>query len=161
MRGPELELMRMHVEALYLHDARARIASTNEWRPGPAPRFFLGRTLAGNVWRFRTDVPEAQIVELEALCNAEPVVSELPRAPLHQDAFVRVLESNARIERIWTGPAYSFSNEVASSAPCVEINAANVDLLRGGLEDWLEDVPHRRPFIAAVEAAARFRSARA
>lgn len=151
MPARELELMRLHVEALYAHDARSRIVSSNEWRPGPAPLFHLGRTIGGNVWRFRADVPDELASELEALCNSEAVASELSRAPRQQDTFVRVLESHAPVAKIWTGPAYAFSSDVASSSSWVLITAANADLLRGGLDDWLEDVPHRQPFVAVVE----------
>lgn len=33
----------------------------------------------------------------------------------------------------------------------VAINEANADLLRGGFEEWLPDVPHRQPFMAMIE----------
>jgi hypothetical protein len=147
----EVELMRLHVEALYAHDARSRIVSSHEWRPGPAPRFFLGRTSAGHVWRFRADVPDDLVARLKALCSDEAVSSVPPRAPVQHDAFVRALESHTSIAKIWMGPAYAFSSDAPSSADCVAITAANADLLRGGLDDWLEDVPHRQPFVAILE----------
>ena len=49
--------MRLHVEALSVHDDGSRMMAVNEPGGRLAPRFFLGRTLAGNLWRFRTDVP--------------------------------------------------------------------------------------------------------
>jgi hypothetical protein len=141
----------MHIEALYIHDARSRIKSTNEWKGKVAPRFFLGRTTAGNLWRFRTDLPDDLALELEDLCNDEPVMTELPRTPLHQEGFIRLLGSHRPMERIWTGPAYWFSRDVTPSTRPVGISDANADLLRGGLEDWLEDVAHRQPFQAVIE----------
>ena len=143
--------MRIHVEALYTHDDRLRIRSVNEPGGDVAPRFFLGRTNAGNLRRFRTDLPDELVVELEKLCDEEPVTEELPRVPMHQAEYIRLLTSHAPIERVWAGPAYWFSTDVAPRAQPVEINESNADLLQGGLEDWLEDVPHRRPFMAMVE----------
>ncbi len=150
-RPSDLELMQFHIEALYLHDARSRIRSTNEWTSKVAPRFFLGRTGAGNLWRFRTDVPDDLALELEDLCNNEPVTTELPRTPLQRERLIRLLESHRPIERIWAGPAYWFSRDVSPGRGCVEIRDANTNLLRGGFEVWLEDVPHRQPFRAVLE----------
>ena len=141
----------MHVEALYVHDARSRIECTREWRSKRAPRFFLGRTSAGHLWRFRTDLPDDLARELEDLCRDEPVSDELPHSPLHREEFVRLLESHLPVERIWAGPAHWLSSDVVPSARTIEIRDANADLLRGGLEDWLEDVPHRQPFQGVIE----------
>lgn len=151
MRRSELDLMRLHVQALYVHDARSRIVSTNEWRPGPAPLFFLGRTTGGHVRRYRADLPDELSSALDALCDAEAVSSELSREPAQRADFVRLLESHAPIARVWTGPAYAFPQTIAAAGPCLPITGANADLLRGGFDDWLDDVPHRQPFLAVVE----------
>ena len=142
--------MRLHVEALYAHDDRSRIEAINQWNGGVAPRFFLGRTKAGNLCRLRTDVPDDLAAELENLCNDEPLTNELA-APVHQEEYARLLSSHLPIEQIWTGPAYWFSTDVVPSVQSVEISEVNADLLRGGLQDWLADVPHRRPFMAMIE----------
>jgi hypothetical protein len=146
-----VELMRMHVEALYVHDARSRIECTREWRSSRAPRFFLGRTSAGHLWRFRSDLPDDVARELEDLCRDEPVSAELPPAPLHREEFARLLESHLPVERIWAGPAHRLPSDVVPGTRTVGIREANADLLRGGLEDWLEDVPHRQPFQGILE----------
>jgi RimJ/RimL family protein N-acetyltransferase len=132
--------MRRHVEALYTHDVRSRIVSSNEWRPSPAPRFFLGRTSEGVVRRFRADLSEDLIAELSALGDRE---SEI----------VRLLESHSPIERIWTGPAYALLSTLRpnASASVVAINAANTHLLRGDFDAWLDDVPYRPPFFAVID----------
>ena len=147
-RPTELDLMRMHVEALYTHDKRSRIESVNQWDGGVVPRFFLGRTRAGNLWRFRSDLPNGLVEELEVLCIDEPNPEELSKAPVHQDEYVRLLSP---IERIWSGPAYWFSTKVDPTMEPVVITQANGDLLRGGLDDWIPDVAHRRPFVAMIE----------
>ena len=144
----ELDLMRMHVEALYVHDGRSRIESINQWDGGMVPRFFLGRTKAGNLWRFRSDLPDDLAGDLKSLCRDEPEPHELSQPPVHQEQYIRLLSP---VEQIWTGPAYWFSMAVDPTMEPVVITEANADLLRGGLDDWIPDVPHRSPFMAMVE----------
>lgn len=140
MSASPLELMRLHLLALYRHDARGRIACSNEWRPAPAPRFHLGRTSEGYLVRFRSDLSDAPVDELAALGDDE-------------SGILRALDSQAPIERIWRGPAYALlaSVRVNASANALPIDAANAHLLRGGFDAWLDDVPHRQPFLAVIE----------
>jgi hypothetical protein len=147
----QLELMRMHIEALYTHDDRLRMESVNELEGVAASRFFLGRTIKGKLWRFRTDIPVDLAVDLAKLGRGEPETNELPRSPQNQEAYIHLLKSHAPIERVWTGPAYWFAQDVVTTVPPVEITETNAGLLRGGFEDWLPDVPHRCPFMAIVE----------
>ena len=141
----------MQVEALYTHDDHARIVSVNEPEGGAASRFFLGRTIAGNLWRFRSDLPADLAGELEELCKSEPESSRISPLPLHQEEYIRLLASHAPVERVWTGPAYWFPSHVVPEAQPITIGEANADLLRGGFEDWLADVAQRRPFMAMIE----------
>ena len=53
------ELMRAHIEALFTLDRNGRMLRINEPRGNRAPRFFLGRTVVGNEWRFRDDIDGA------------------------------------------------------------------------------------------------------
>jgi RimJ/RimL family protein N-acetyltransferase len=142
--------MRLHVEALYRH-VDSRMQSINQWQGGVAPRFFLGRTAEGNLPRFGTDLPDELARKLEELCLKEPSSRELAPEPVHLPQYLSLLGSHAPIDRIWTGPAYWFSKHVTLLGPATVIREENADLLRGGLESWLPDVPHRRPFLAIVE----------
>ena len=67
----DLELMSIHVRALFTCDPESRLLLINE--PGiavaPAPRLFLGRTRTANIWRFRADLPESLSKELGLLCG--------------------------------------------------------------------------------------------
>src|SRR5918995_1531981 len=72
------DLMQIHISALYRLDERNRLLAVNE--PGPPwpddplpPRLYVGRTRAGHVWRFRHDLPESLVAELESMLAAEPV----------------------------------------------------------------------------------------
>lgn len=138
-----LELMRMHVEALYTFDVRGRMQRINEWDGGTPPRFFLGRTAGGHVWRHRADIPDDLAGTLDTLCESGKTIDE--------DECIRLLAVHAPIERVWRGPAYSFTDDVVPTAEPVAIDAGNAALLRSGFEAWLPDVPHRRPFFAIVE----------
>jgi hypothetical protein len=55
------ELMRLHIEALFVHDAEQCMVRVNEPNGALAPRFFLGRTSDGIITRVRyDDRPERQ-----------------------------------------------------------------------------------------------------
>src|ERR1043165_8380795 len=89
----DLDLMRIHARPLSTHDADSRLLFVTE--PGsavaPASRLFLGRTRAGNVWRFRADLPENLIQALGSLCADEPQLNtEFDEPPRHAERNVRL-----------------------------------------------------------------------
>lgn len=146
------ELLDIHVRALFRHDARGRLLSVNEpWSEAPAPRLFFGRTCAGNLWRLRADLPEALAAELGALCADEPSGAGLNAAPRHADAYVRLLGAHARVRRVEAGPAYRFGEYPEPSTAPLTVTEANADVLRGGFEEMLEELPFAQPFVAVVE----------
>src|SRR5919106_2174678 len=107
------DLMQIHVSALYHHDDRHRLLAVNE--PGdprpedpPPPRLFLGRTRAGHLWRFRHDLPESSIAELEPVLRAEPVVADLSQPPQCLPALEAALARDAPLAGMWSGPAWRF-----------------------------------------------------
>ena len=143
------ELMTMHVEALYTHDANSRLLHINEpGGGGPAAKFFLGRTQEGNLWRFRADLPELLIEELERLCKKEPVIQDLQARPLHFEKYLQLLEP---VQNVWSGPAYYFTDDLESSRPVTIITEQNIDLLHGSFEDLIPELPSWQPFVAIVE----------
>ena len=146
------ELMAIHVQALFTHDAHARLLFVNEPGGGvPAPRLFFGRTRAGNLWRFRADLPEILIEELEALCVDEPVGIEFHSPPRHFEAYVRLLETHAPVQELWMGPAYHFTEYLEPSRPLLAITETNAERLRGGFEELVAELPDWQPFLAIVE----------
>jgi len=145
-----LEWMQRHVDALYVHDDRGRIVGVNQWNGGVAPRFFLGRTSAGHLWRFRSDV-DAELVEaLSARARAEPVLDDVSALPKHRYDYERLLALRAPIERHWSGPAYRLPRGVAPSRAPRMLGVADGGLLRDGLDAWQEDLAHRQPVLAAI-----------
>ncbi|HEV3050049.1 MAG TPA: GNAT family N-acetyltransferase, partial [Longimicrobium sp.] len=149
----DLELMRLHVQALFTHDARGRMVRVNEAGGGPAPRFFLGRTRHGRVWRFRADVDDALALQLEALCRAEPAADERLAPPYGTEAYQALLARAAPVARTWTGPAYRVPPGVAAAPDAVLVTEENRDLLRPHMQAWLGDVASCHPMLAVLDGA--------
>jgi RimJ/RimL family protein N-acetyltransferase len=147
------ELLDVHARALFTYDARSRLLTVNEpgGGGGSAPRMFLGRTRAGNIWRFRADLPDELIEELEALCADEPAAAESQSRPRHAEAYARLLEAHAPVRGQWAGPAYRFTEYPEPSRPTHAVKEADAELLRGGFEELVEELPAWQPFVALIE----------
>lgn len=145
------ELMNIHVRALFTHDARSRLLSVNQpWGGGgPAPRLFLGRTREGHLWRFRADLPAALTAELEALCADEPADMESDSPPRYAEEYARLLGGVARGRE--GGPAFYFNEYAEPSRPLLIVTEANAGLLRGGFEEFVEELSSAQPFVALAE----------
>lgn len=87
----DLRLLQLQVDALFTHDPRGRILYVNEPGGDRAPRFFLGRTREGNIWRCRDDMAAETVRELERLASEEPMRDDLRAEPRNMDAFLAVL----------------------------------------------------------------------
>jgi RimJ/RimL family protein N-acetyltransferase len=148
------DLMQIHVGALYRQDDRNRLLAVNE--PGDPrpddplpPRLYLGRTRAGHVWRFRHDLPESSIVELDAALRDEPVVADLAQSPRCIATLRETLARDAPLTGTWSGPAWRFPDEViASDHRVILVTSENADLVRPVL--LADDLPWRRPCLALV-----------
>jgi RimJ/RimL family protein N-acetyltransferase len=140
--------MKMHIEALYVHDDQSRLTGSNNWNGGPAPRFFLGRTNQENVWRFRCDLSNDICDGISALCESEPCSISGP--PVHEDEYRRILSKQGTIDSIWNGPAYWFSEKPITTNSTTLIGQHNSSLLNDGLRDWLPDIPHQQPMHAVI-----------
>ncbi|HEX8474488.1 MAG TPA: GNAT family N-acetyltransferase [Pyrinomonadaceae bacterium] len=151
----DLELMSIHVRALFTHNAASRLLFVNEPDNAvtPAPHLFLGRTGVGNVWRFRADLPENLIQELDSLCTDEPPLNtEFNEPPRHVERYVRLLEKHAPVESVSTGPAYRFSENIAPSRHPVAMTENDADMLQGGFEELVAELPAWQPFVALIES---------
>lgn len=155
----DLDLMAIQARTLFTADTESRLLLVNE--PGlatPAPHFFLGRTPVGNVTRFRADLPERLVRELAALCADDPPLltasGELPR---HAERYVQRLGDYVPVGRVWAGPAYAFSGNTLFpentllSGPLVAVSERNREVLEGGFEKLLEELPLWQPFVALIQ----------
>src|SRR5438309_3888842 len=125
MSFSDLALMELHVEALYRTTAEGRLLETRDEDPVRAPRFSIGRTRTGNLWRFRDDLLAPLVRGLDALAAAEPVLPELPREPVYLSQFRKLLQEHEEIQHTWVGPAYSFPEELSAPPQVVRITDEN------------------------------------
>ena len=147
-RQDERVLLDLHERSLFTRDAAGRLLLVNEPNATRrAPRFYLGRSPGGSVWRFRDDLSHALVHELDTLCRDEANDGIGGREPRHRDAFLRAL--SATDAQAWSGPAYSFPSVVSPPASVVRIDRSNAELLHGGFEAWLGDLDWQ-PFVAVV-----------
>jgi len=157
MDKSDIQYLELQVEALFTHDPAGRIVAINEPNGGPAPRFFLGRTGAGNLWRVRHDLPDATARRLDALAAAAPVDDELPAQPRNMAAYQQALRADQEIELVESGPAYRFPHALPNpaAAPAVtRITRANTGLLQRmgwNLETLAREFEQLEPMMAVVE----------
>jgi RimJ/RimL family protein N-acetyltransferase len=156
------DLMLIHVRALYRHDDRSRLLAVNE--PGnprpddpPPPRLYVGRTREGLIWRFRQDLPESLVAELESLLAEEPVAADLSQPPRCLEALQAMLVQHGPLSGIWSGPAWHFPDQISASEPASEhevvpVTTANDDLVRLlSLVLAAGDLPWRLPCLAIFD----------
>jgi len=153
----DLDLMQIQVSALYRHDDRNRLLAVNEPGPPrpddpPPPRLFLGRTRAGHVWRFRHDLPDSLVAELEPMLAEEPVVADLSRPPQCLAALQSTLARHGPLTGTWSGPAWHFPDDVpASKHDAIPVTTANDDLVRPLFPALADDLPWQQPCLALLD----------
>lgn len=144
------QLMELHVEALFMHDRNMRLRTINEPWPGEtaAPRFFLGRTSEGTaVCRFRYDVPDTLVEQLERLCAGEQVRTELQAKPKHFEAYMNLLQG----EEFTMGPCFFVPVEAEPAVQVVSITREKgTEWLRGGFEWLISEIDYAQPCVALV-----------
>ena len=123
------DLMELQINTLFHSDAAGRLRSVNEPGEPPAPRFFLGRTLRGNLWRFRHDLPATLVAELESLCRAEPIATDLTSPPQHYAAIKALVHAHAPIQEEYRGPAWWIPEGNPPGANVVLLDDANGNLV--------------------------------
>ena len=151
-----MELMRLHVEALFTRDGAGRLLAVNDAAAASAPLFFLGRTVQGNAWWFRHDIGPAVAHELRALCKSLPADWSIERGAEDADAFIECLTREAPVQRLWSGPAYCFPRDLSApsaDAHVLDVTPENVDVLSPYLEGWRDDVARGVPMAVALESA--------
>lgn len=143
----DLDLITLQAATLYRLDPFNRLLTINEPGGKPAPRLFLGRTGAGNVWRLRHDLPAELADELAALLRAEPRADDLTREPTILPALRAVLSP---VAREWRGPAYLVPADLPARIDVTTITPANSHLLAGLFGDLAGELPDIAPVVAVI-----------
>jgi RimJ/RimL family protein N-acetyltransferase len=149
------EIMQLHIETLFCLNAHGQLRCINEIGEPPAPILYMGRTLQGNVYRFRDDLPSALVDELEQLCRAEPVAARLD-APAQNEAGIRAAIEEFlphRQQSEYRGPAYWIPETRRMTRNVVWVSETNSHLIRETFP-WLVPLLSERelgPVTAAVE----------
>lgn len=144
----DLGLVELQAAALFTHDLDRRIHYVNEPDGRQAPRFFFGRTGAGNVWRFRYDLPTSLVDALGKLAADEPIAATPSPYPACIDLLRAALTGHHPIAREHAGPAYRFPDGLSAVDGVVAIDAQNAHLLRPGFADLILEA--RQPCFAVV-----------
>lgn len=144
-----LELMRLHVKALFTHDSAGNLLRVNDPGAADAPRFFLGCTAEGAVIRFRSDVDNDKRRELKAAVRDDIAQDALDR-PLNPSRFEAILSRSGPIKNTWLGPAFSFPSAFSTSSNAVLLTNENVGLLDPYLRGWMPDTQTCYPMFASI-----------
>jgi len=151
MTVSDLDLARLHTEALFVHDPDDRLVAINEPDPEtPAPRFFLIRTAIGNLWRVRHDLPAGLAADLARLAAAEPVSAELRAPPRHVAEYTTLLRRHTPIGHIDAGPAY-YLPESDPPAGAVTITPENAGVLQAHYPYTRGHLAELAPVVAVVQ----------
>jgi hypothetical protein len=148
--------MALQLDALFESDADGRLlrwrspGSEAERRP---PRFFLGRTRHGQLWRFGADVPPACVVELARLAALERLDRPLEEPPERLEALRARLAADAPVERVFHGPAFRFPplDDGRPDPAAVLMTPDRVGLLGGELPALAATLAGRQPCVAVLD----------
>ena len=146
------ELMEIHVEVLFTQDENRHLQRINEpdGDGKPAPRFFFGYTNEGSICRFRHDLPDNVIAQLQEVA-AEPMPVGSKKIPKSHSQFKDILQSHAPIERVWGGPAYRFPEHITPPTNIVRLSRTDAGLLKGDFAEIVSELNSWQPYLAIIE----------
>ena len=86
--------------------------------------------MQGNRWRFSHDLADS-IDEVDRLCRAEPVATDLAAHPQNDEAIRAVLQKHLSLAQLkeYRGPAYWIPEGAQVAGGAVVITEANAELL--------------------------------
>ena len=132
------QLMKIQVEVLFTQDENGHLQGINEpsGDEKPAPRFFFGYTNEGSICRFRHDLPDNVVAQLQEIAATEPMPVNSQKIPRNRRQFEDILQSHAPIERVWIGPAYRFPEHITPPTSTVRLSGEDVGRLKGTSPKW-------------------------
>jgi hypothetical protein len=147
-------LMDIRAETIFTYDARGRMVGVNSPERRPAPRVFLGCTMAGRVLRFGDALSDAIVSRLRALIESQPAVEALPVAAALREEVRRMMEVDRSKVREGSGPNYRFPESIALPGHVVQVAATNIEIVRETYP-WLhEELDEWWPCFAVVRDGA-------
>lgn len=152
------------LEGLYAFDDRGRITTRRDAGLASAPRFHLGRTRHGNLWRIRADVPGPLAGRLSRLAAREPGLSSRDAPwplPERAAALSGALDASVPVESQWAGCVFRLPTG-PEALRAIEARAEASEPLdlgdpasRRALEEQRPHVVHgveRQPIVTSCEA---------
>jgi len=154
--GPHARrLVDAHVRSLYRVAGDGGLVETNEGRPRPAPRVFVGRSADGAVCHTRRGLAPALAAELRRLADRLPPLPDPIEDPAVYAALEAALEADAPVTGRWLGPAFHFVEPpLPVPADVVEIDSGDHPGFVGPFTDFVADLDQHRPFFGIVRAGA-------
>lgn len=150
----DLDLIELQFETLYRCDAAGRLLATNDVGSPPAPRLAIGRTMGGNRWRFRHDLPATLTEELNHLLATEPPPRDLREPPRTLARVQELLTAHAPVTQIWSGPAWYYPDPITPPNNLTPIPITDEADLLPTFPDFVGEVAARQPFFAIVDGGA-------
>ncbi len=144
----DFDLLKLHLDALYLTDAGSRLVCVNDLAQQKAPRFYLGRSRGGNLWRFGACIETSLMTKLDRLCQREPVAQDLSVAPAFESEYLSLLNPT---QPPYSGPAMQFPDLAPAIGTARLITESNSNLLNDFHTDWLPDVGSSMPLLALIK----------
>lgn len=147
---PDLDLITLHTIALFNHDLTGRITGSNEPVPAPAPRLFIGRSPAGNVWRFSASVPSDLAARLDGVLRREPPATNLEEPPRCLQELADLLGSQAPVTNVSSGPAWLVPPTPAVPDAPPTTTALHPDQIKDVILLFASDIAPALPYAAVV-----------
>ncbi len=128
------QLIELQATTLFVCDANRRLQFIREpgdaeWERDPAPRFWMGRTKQGNIWRFHHDLPTDLVQQIDHICRTEPVAENLAHPPTNAAAIRALLHTHMPITSEERGPAYRMPDTIAFPTEAMLISETNAHVL--------------------------------
>ena len=142
----DLEFIEIDLATCYRHDdeGHLRLAGVGE---RATPPFVLARTAAGDVLRFRSDLPEETVEQIAETCQREPPAGDLRDRPDNYNEIQDILQAHEPLQRVGVSLVYRFPEDMRPHRPLVEITSANLQLLA----DIFPDLDIDQPCLAVLE----------
>ncbi len=141
----DYQLLEIEVEATHPVDASGRFTSED------SARLFLGQTKDGNVRRFRHDLPEHIIEELDEIIDEEPVVADLRAGLTYLEEYKRILGKQNPVQRVSRGLGYKYPDHLQTFQNVLRVTRDNVHLATDTFPWLLEELKQCQPCVAIIE----------